>query len=442
MILGIEDMNKQQSFEHSEQIRTFFTYLHRFEQSCFVVHIDPGSFCGKEEDSDGGIAYETMQMYIQELARDTAFLVQADIRIVLVFGYDSSDTPDLHRKSYPKGSEAHHLHTTPLQLCMQFLGFAKHFGCTALVGNWVSARASDEHPARKIDGKTHTIDVAKLNMLLDQFCIPVFPSVGWNKAGMLYKLDSKDLALSLAEQLRAEKLLFLTDRSLFRAFLAETDISAERSSVTLQELEVKRTRCGNAVETLIDWIARAIKRGVPRVHVIDAGMQGGILTETFSHAGSGCMVHSDVYEKIRPAQAEDIANIEHIVRPLEERGYLRKRSQGELGSMIEYTVIHETDGSVEACGALLPLSKTDAELAMLALAEGYELLGIGKKVVQFLLRRAKEAGYKRVFAFTRRSVDWFYTQGFRRASIDILEEQRKQRYIDSKSTSTVLVLIV
>ncbi len=440
MIQGITEMNKHQDFEQAEQIRTFFSYLHRFRGNSFVFHIDAALFLAE----DGARRQDSsIHLQIQELARDTALLMQSGINVVVVF-------EDILLRSDANDIESHHPieHVASLRYAMQFLGAAKRFGCGAVMGNWVEAQANTTNgkhtvtdiPTIQAEGQPQLITTQHLSALFEQSCIPVFPSMGWNRIGKWYRLDSKDLALSIAVQIRAEKLFFVTQTQMFHQFFAETKIAAERRNVMLQDLEKSDKRYSPNIKKLIEWISYAIKQGIPRVHIVEGNVHGNILVEAFSHAGNGCMIHSDIYEKIRSAKLEDLADIEHIVRPLEEKGYLRVRDHDELHTILEHTVIHETDGSIEACCALVPLSKDAAELAMLALAEGYKMLGIGKKLVQYLLAQAKKEGYSKVFAFTRRSVDWFYAQGFRSTNIDAVARQRRELYNNDNSASAILMI--
>ncbi len=440
-------MNKQHYFEQSEQIRVFLSYLHRFSGSTFVIHVSSKLFFDTSLDknsSDKTIRLKVEQT-MQELARDMSLLVRSNIRVLVVFdpgtgisgeANDQENFLEAPHADSPQSSQS-------IYYCTQFLSAAQNFELTAVISNAVRAR---EHYQQEKDasfheeGQVHLVDVRMLETLLDASCIPVFPSIGWNKIGDMYCLNPYELACALAVQLHAQKLLFLTGDRVFNEFLNITEFDSTRSSIAAQELLTITGVPDEGVSKLIFHIQDAVKQGVSRVHIIGSVLQGELLIETFSHAGSGCMIHTDAYENIRDANNDDLTDIEHIVAPLVEKKYLRKRSKQEMQAMIQHTVVHETDGSIEACCALLPLSSDTAELSMLALAEGSEMLGIGKRMVQFVVERGRELKYKTIFAFSRRSIDWFYSQGFRSSSIENVSEERRQQYVASKSKSRVLSL--
>jgi len=53
-------------------------------------------------------------------------------------------------------------------------------------------------------------------------------------------------------------------------------------------------------------------------------------------------------------------------------------------------------------------------------------MGIGKRLVLYLVEKARERGLKRVFALTTQTADWFEKLGFREGELN--EIARKKRY--------------
>ena len=100
-------------------------------------------------------------------------------------------------------------------------------------------------------------------------------------------------------------------------------------------------------------------------------------------------------------------------------------------------VVYEVDGIVHACGALHSLSEGKGEIAAVAVDETYSSIGIGKKIVSFLLERAKERDLKRVFVLTTQTFDWFSEEGFVQGGKELLPPDRKKTY-DSKRGSVIL----
>ncbi|MCA1754108.1 MAG: GNAT family N-acetyltransferase, partial [Spirochaeta sp.] len=90
------------------------------------------------------------------------------------------------------------------------------------------------------------------------------------------------------------------------------------------------------------------------------------------------------------------------------------------------------------CGALHTYSDGQAEIAAIAVDTKYEELGIGRKVVEFLMQRAAERKVPRVFALTTQSYDWFHARGFRTGTVEDLPPE-KQTHYDRERNSRILL---
>jgi amino-acid N-acetyltransferase len=126
------------------------------------------------------------------------------------------------------------------------------------------------------------------------------------------------------------------------------------------------------------------------------------------------------------------------MKPLVEAGYLVPRSEEDVVAALNDFVVYEVDGSIHGCGALHPFGEKTAELAALAVDESYKHLGIGRRIVSFLLERAKEQGLRRVFALTTMSSDWFLQFGFRRGGTGDIPEERREHYDRSRNSRIYL----
>ena len=66
-------------------------------------------------------------------------------------------------------------------------------------------------------------------------------------------------------------------------------------------------------------------------------------------------------------------------------------------------------------------------------------MGLGRRIVHYLIDRARKQGLKRVFVLTTRTHDWFESLGFREATVKSLPE-KKHRLYDSSRNSKVFAL--
>jgi len=66
-------------------------------------------------------------------------------------------------------------------------------------------------------------------------------------------------------------------------------------------------------------------------------------------------------------------------------------------------------------------------------------MGLGRRIVRYFIDRAKKQGFKRVFALTTRSQDWFESLGFRETTPETLPEKKRRLY-DHNRNSKVFAL--
>ena len=102
-------------------------------------------------------------------------------------------------------------------------------------------------------------------------------------------------------------------------------------------------------------------------------------------------------------------------------------------------MVHETDGTIHGCGALHFYSDGSAEIAGIAVDRAFEHLGIGQKIVSYLVDKARALEVPRVFVLTTQTSDWFERLGFKKSPVERLPEEKRSSY-DSRRNSRVLML--
>jgi amino-acid N-acetyltransferase len=104
----------------------------------------------------------------------------------------------------------------------------------------------------------------------------------------------------------------------------------------------------------------------------------------------------------------------------------------------DYSVL-EIDGSIRACGALHDWGESQGEIAAVATDSQYKDMGLGRKIVGFLIEKARKSRMKRVFVLTTQSQDWFEGLGFRETTVETLPGQKRRVY-DQARKSKVFAL--
>jgi amino-acid N-acetyltransferase len=101
--------------------------------------------------------------------------------------------------------------------------------------------------------------------------------------------------------------------------------------------------------------------------------------------------------------------------------------------------VFEVDGSVHACGALHDWGEGQGEIAAIATDPAYADMGLGRRIVRYLIARAKQGRLRRVFVLTTHTQDWFEFLGFKECSVESLPERRRRVY-DRKRKSKIFAL--
>jgi N-acetylglutamate synthase-like GNAT family acetyltransferase len=92
-------------------------------------------------------------------------------------------------------------------------------------------------------------------------------------------------------------------------------------------------------------------------------------------------------------------------------GHLLPRERGEISVHIGRFVVALEGERVVACAELAPLSRSVAEVRSLVVVRGTRNAGVGRKIVDELLRRAEIAGFEKLCAFTHTPA-YFVHMGF------------------------------
>lgn len=115
--------------------------------------------------------------------------------------------------------------------------------------------------------------------------------------------------------------------------------------------------------------------------------------------------------KIRPAHTSDVIRIRQLVDTYSPDRRLLSKATVALYEGVQEFVVAELDGIVVGCGALHVMWEDLAEVRTLAVDPAAAGLGIGSRILEQLLGRARAIGVKRVFVLTF-EVEFFRRYGF------------------------------
>jgi acetylglutamate kinase len=179
----------------------------------------------------------------------------------------------------------------------------KALGLTGKDGDFIRAKkislkksTLDDEASEIIDlghvGQVSSIDPAVIEMLGRSDFIPVIAPIGVGEDGRSYNINADLVAGKLAEVLKAEKLILLTntagildkDKNLLTG-LTVKDIDDLIADGTISGGMIPKTTCATD----------ALKAGVASVHIIDGRVPHAVLLELFTDQGVGTLLLSRIY---------------------------------------------------------------------------------------------------------------------------------------------------
>lgn len=383
------------------------------------------------------------------IVSDIALLSSLGVRLVIVHGarnqIDEQLTLSKTRSAFHKGlritsrydmqSVIQAVGTTRFKLEAQFsngLPSTPMYGAKIRVrsGNFVSAM-----PQGVIDGidlqftgKVRNVDKQGIAGVLDSGALALVSPLGYSATGEIFNLSFADVAIQIAINIEADKLIAFNDDGPIRD--KDGTLYKEMTLLKCEKFLVEQP-LHNRTNTYFSLRAchKACDGGVSRAHIIATHDDGALLKELFTRDGSGTMVYRDSYETIRRARIDDVQGILKLIEPLESDGILVKRSRELLEREIHCFIVMEKDSTIIGCAALYPFSDGESgELACMAVQKEYRGNGRAAKLLTHIERQALKLDITRLYVLTTQTAHWFLEQGFVETLVDLLPVERKALY--------------
>jgi amino-acid N-acetyltransferase len=417
-------------------LRGILQYIPRFREKVFVLAIDGAIVTGEN---------------FANLLLDIAVLRSLNIRVVIVHGA-SAQIKALGEQQGVQPSDLLGAGVTDAETLKLALTAANRLTHEILEGlsvndlRAVTTNGIIAHPMGILQGVDHLftgkverVDVELFQSLIGQGILPVVPPLGFDGDGKTYRVNSDHVAVSIAEALKANKLIFITTSDglfhkgqLIRQMLAEEldQLLALRKSEILPEMLSKAIHA-----------AAACRAGVPRVHLINGLVDEGLLAEVFSNEGVGTLIYANEYEQIRRAMKKDIRALQLLTKQAVDTDELVRRTRVALEKSLGDYFIVEIDKNLVACVALhVYAEQKKGELGFLYVSPSHENQGIGRKLINFVESKAREQGLAELIALSTQAFTYFISKcGFVEGTPDDLPPARREKYDASGRKSKVLV---
>lgn len=291
-----------------ELLREALPYIQKFKGKTFVV-----KFSGKvTEDRDN----------LASLAEELALLHQVGIKICVIHGggkqltelatklgvaqtviegrrVTDDDTLELAKMIF-----AGKINTDILAALRQ--RGTNAVGLSGVDGNIVHAvKRPPKQILNKSTGETETVDFGNvgdvieinthlLSLLLEADYLPVVSSLGADSDGSVFNINADTIAADIAVQLKAEKLVLLSDVN--GIYLDPNDKTTKISRLTIDQAEelIATGKATGGMIPKIQSLLTILRNGVHSAHVISGTRRNALLSEVFTNKGTGTMlVRSD-----------------------------------------------------------------------------------------------------------------------------------------------------
>jgi len=134
-------------------------------------------------------------------------------------------------------------------------------------------------------------------LVIDNLCyagqVPFIPSMCETETGQKLNVNADSVATAVAQQMNAEKLVFVSDVP--GVLRDPEDPESSISSLTVSQAEqlIGEGVISGGMIPKIEACIETVKRGVSKVHIVDGRLRHGLLMEIYTSSGIGTVITAD-----------------------------------------------------------------------------------------------------------------------------------------------------
>ena len=292
------------NIETLDLLREALPYIQRFKGTTFVV-----KFSGKVTED---------KSILVSLAEELALLHQVGIHVCVIHGGGKQLTELAHKlgvvQTVIEGRRVTDDDTLELakmifrgKINTEILSALRNRGVSAvglsgLDGGVIKAeRRPPRDVLNKETGEKATVDFGHvgnivevdtrlINLLLENDFMPVISSLGADDEGKIYNINADSIASQIAMNLRAEKLILLSDVNGIYLDAKDPGSKIDRLTVFEAKKMISSGRATGGMIPKLENLISLVESGVGSAHVIGGASRNGILAEVFTNEGTGTMI--------------------------------------------------------------------------------------------------------------------------------------------------------
>lgn len=170
-------------------------------------------------------------------------------------------------------------------------GGVRAVGLSGVDGGLIVAR-KQARPDLGFVGEVVRVNVEVARTLMDQGFVPIVASIATGDDGQAYNVNADVVAAELAVGLGAEKLVYLNDVP--GVIGPHGDLLSELGVQDVLDLLAHERAVDGGMIPKLESAVRALKAGIPRVHLIDGRVEHALVLELFTPEGIGTMITLEV----------------------------------------------------------------------------------------------------------------------------------------------------
>ncbi|MFH0879789.1 MAG: acetylglutamate kinase [Lentisphaerota bacterium] len=284
----------QKVIEKADVLIEALPYIQKFRGDTVVVKF-------------GGSAMEDRNC-VENILKDIAFMECVGLRPVIVHGGGKAISQRMKEKGlrpvFVKGlrvTDADSIDIVEqvlnLEVNPNLVRILEDYGCKArgIHGEHILSVKKhtevDEQSGEMLDwgfvGDVIDVDVEPVKAYLQSQIVPLITPLGFGPDKKLYNINGDEAAAAIAEKLQARKLVFLSDVPGLLQNVEDKESIISTLKLTEVEELIRRGVIGGGMLPKIGGAIKALKAGVKKTHIIDAGLPHSLLLELFTDKGVG-----------------------------------------------------------------------------------------------------------------------------------------------------------
>jgi acetylglutamate kinase len=139
-------------------------------------------------------------------------------------------------------------------------------------------------------GQVNRVDKETILDLCGQGVVPVIPSLCIDESGQKYNVNADTAAMTVAQQLGAEKLVFLSDVNGVRRDREDPESLLDTLNTEQAQELIRSGVIDSGMIPKVHACLETINQGVRKVHIIDGRLRHSLLLEVYTSKGVGTQI--------------------------------------------------------------------------------------------------------------------------------------------------------